>query len=216
MHDSKRSGGEDCVRPVRRNPGSDRVLGVERLEPQLHQCLRAHHSRRRSLHHRDLGTTLPEVRRDVVRRTVGAYDDTRLAGVGIAVLVAARVAMPPLKRLDTWQRNDVRRPVSASREHELLGSQGRARSIADDINTPFRFLFIVFCVNAFGGRPIVQLHHLSVHFQPVTDLVLGREDGPVLGKGNVRQMVVPDRIMQDERAVAVAPQVSPPARSFPG
>ena len=58
------------------------------------------------------------------------------------------------------------------------------------------------------GAPVVELHHLRVHLEPVADLVLGREHRPVLGELDVRQVVVPDRVVQAERLVALAPGVA--------
>ena len=61
-----------------------------------------------------------------------------------------------------------------------------------------------------GRAPIIELHDLGVHFQPVADLVLRREYRPVLRERQIRHMVVPDRIMQAERLVALAPAVAGP------
>src|SRR6185295_11216665 len=55
--------------------------------------------------------------------------------------------------------------------------------------------------------PVVELHHPRVHLEPVADLVLRREHRPVLGELDVRQVVVPDRVVQAERLVALAPRV---------
>ena len=67
-------------------------------------------------------------------------------------------------------------------------------------------------LRALGGAPVVQLHHLGVHLQPVADLVLGREHRPVSRERQVRQVVVPDRVVQAQRLVALAP--GSPGRAF--
>ena len=56
---------------------------------------------------------------------------------------------------------------------------------------------------AVGRAPVVELHHPRVHLEPVADLVLRREDRPVLGELDVGQVVVPDRVVQAERLVAL-------------
>ena len=56
--------------------------------------------------------------------------------------------------------------------------------------------------------PVVELHDLRVALEPVAHLVLGREDGPVVGEGQVGHVVVPDRVVQAERVVAAAPLVA--------
>ena len=61
---------------------------------------------------------------------------------------------------------------------------------------------------AVGGAPVVELHHPRVHLQPVGDLVLGREHRPVGGELDVGQVVVPDRVVQAQRLVALAPRVA--------
>ena len=89
-----------------------------------------------------------------------------------------------------------------------FGSQRDLLAVAIDDDGPFLLRRVVF--RALGGRlgPVVQLHHLGVHFQPVADLVLGREHRPVLREVDIGQMVVPDRIVQAERLVALAPGVA--------
>src|ERR1022692_5120510 len=59
--------------------------------------------------------------------------------------------------------------------------------------------------------PVVEFHDLRVRLKPVGDLVLGREDRPVVREPQVGQVVVPDRVMQAERLVAAAPLVAGPA-----
>src|SRR4029079_5523471 len=73
---------------------------------------------------------------------------------------------------------------------------------------PLARLLVV--LGALGGRraPVVELHHPRVHLEPVADLVLRREHRPVLGELDVRQVVVPDRVVQAERLVALAPGVA--------
>ena len=103
-------------------------------------------------------------------------------------------------------RRDVRLGRHAGGEHELLGPQHDLLAVAVDDHGP---LVAVEGRRAHGrGAPVVELHHPRVHLQPVADLVLGREDGPVLGELDVRQVVVPDRVVQAERLVALAPGVT--------
>ena len=75
------------------------------------------------------------------------------------------------------------------------------------------FFLVEFRAFAFGGAPIVELHHLGVHFQPVADLVLGREDRPMIRERQIGQMVVPDGIMQAERSCSVCAIDRPAARA---
>ena len=86
---------------------------------------------------------------------------------------------------------------------------GRSTTSSPSRSTTHRPLLAVEGGRAHGrGAPVVELHHPRVHLQPVADLVLGREDGPVLGELDVRQVVVPDRVVQAERLVALAPGVA--------
>ena len=96
------------------------------------------------------------------------------------------------KRLECNSRHevfDVRyrdfsgQPIGSRREHELLGpkddggpptsSPRRTIPFSDRHKTRARI----------RSRPIVELHDLGVHFEPVADLVLGREDGEFSGNG---------------------------------
>ena len=83
-------------------------------------------------------------------------------------------------------------------------------AVAAHDNGPFLLLVVIDSALGLGRGPVIQLHHLGVHFQPVADLVLGREDRPVPGKVDIGQMVVPDGVMQAERLVALAPAVAGP------
>src|SRR5258708_16264710 len=78
----------------------------------------------------------------------------------------------------------------------------------DDVR--FSSLLVVRCLLAFGRAPVIELHHLCIHFEPVPDLVLRGEDRPVPWKGKIGQMIIPNRIMQAEGLVTLAPAVTRP------
>jgi len=69
-------------------------------------------------------------------------------------------------------------------------------------------LLVKACALAFCARPIIEFHDFGVHFQPVANLVFWGEDGPVVGEGQVRHVVVPDRVVQAQRLVATAPLIT--------
>ena len=93
-------------------------------------------------------------------------------------------------------------------EDQLFGPQGDLLAGAVEHNGPFALLFVVGRAFRFGRTPIVEFHHLGVHFQPVADLVLGREYRPVRRERQIGHVIVPDRVMQAERLVALAPAVA--------
>ena len=152
---------------------------------------------------------LPQRGADVVGRVVGADHDRLLA--------ARRRPGPgcweewcwsPLKTSIPRDLGHVRLARHAGRQHELLRAQRDVRAVALDDDRPLAGVLVV--ARALGGRgaPVVELHHPRVHLQPVADLVLRREHRPVLGELDVRQVVVPDRVVQAERLVALAPGVA--------
>src|SRR5665811_1812565 len=49
---------------------------------------------------------------------------------------------------------------------------------------------------------------MTLAYISIADLVLGREDRPVLGEIDVGQVIVPDGVVQAERLVAVAPGIT--------
>ena len=102
----------------------------------------------------------------------------------------------------------VRRAVCAGREHELLWTQHRCSRPRVDQHRPLALPSIVARVEAFGRSPVVELHHPGIHLQPIAHLVLRREHRPVVRERQVGQVVVPDRVVQHERLVAVPPRVA--------
>ena len=95
-------------------------------------------------------------------------------------------------------------------EDELLGAQRHRAALALDLHGPLLRLGIPARALGLGRAPVVELHHPRVHLQPVADLVLRREHGPVLGELDVGKVVVPDRVVEAERLVAAAPLVAGP------
>ena len=94
------------------------------------------------------------------------------------------------------------------RHHQLLGTQRDLAAVPLDLEDPLAAAGVVARPRRRRGAPVVQLHHPRVHLEPVGDLVLGREHRPMVGKRDVRQVVVPDRVVQAERLVALAPRVT--------
>ena len=82
--------------------------------------------------------------------------------------------------------------------------------VANDLDRPLLLRVVVARALAFGAAPVVQLHHLRVHLEPVGDLVLGAEHRPVIGERKVGEVVVPDRIVQAQALVALPPGVAGP------
>src|SRR5690606_35946766 len=112
------------------------------------------------------------------------------------------------KALASLEVGNVRLAGHAGREDELLWPQHHLFTVAVDDDGPFLRRLVPFRRPRGGARPVVQLHDLRVEFQPVADLVLRRENRPVLRKVDIGQVIVPDGIMQAERLVALAPAVA--------
>ena len=123
--------------------------------------------------------------------------------------------MSPSNESAPGDLRDVRPPGHAGREHELFGLEddpfgAPVVETTLDLDRPLLGVLVVRRPDALARAPVVELHHLRVHLQPVTDLVLRREDRPVLRELDVRKVVVPDRIVEAQRLVAVAPRVARP------
>jgi len=56
--------------------------------------------------------------------------------------------------------------------------------------------------------PDVEFQDLGVGFEPVPELVFWSEDGPMLREVDVREMVVPDRVVEDELMVSISPIIA--------
>src|ERR1700722_13310495 len=121
--------------------------------------------------------------------------------------MARRMMLLALESLHALEARHDRLGGHARREHQLLRPQGDLLAVAIEDDGPLFLLWVE--ARAFGCRlgPVVQLHYLGIHFQPVADLVLRREHRPVLGEVDIGEMVVPDRIVQAERLIALAPRI---------
>ena len=59
------------------------------------------------------------------------------------------------------------------------------------------------CGLKIGLGPYVQFEQLGVGFEPLRKLVLGRKDRPVRREREVRQMIIPNRIVEHQLMVSV-------------
>ena len=108
------------------------------------------------------------------------------------------------------QVDDVRRAVGAGRENELSGFECDRARFANDLDGPLLFRGIEAGRFDLGRAPVVELHRRDVGLDPVAHLVLRREDRPALRERHVGKMIVPHRVVQHERPVAVAPRIARP------
>src|SRR5271166_5293148 len=98
----------------------------------------------------------------------------------------------------------------SGREHEMLRPQRDFPAVLLDEDGPFLLRLVVARLLAGRRAPVVELHDLRIHLEPVADLVLGREHRPVRRERQIGHVVVPDRIVQTEGLVAIAPAVAGP------
>ena len=99
-----------------------------------------------------------------------------------------------------------RRAIGAGGKDQLRGHQGDGRARVIHLHRPARAVIL----RGGDGRagPDIQLEQAGIGLKPVAHLILGGKDRPGFGEGQVGHVVIPDRIMQHEAAVAVAPTVA--------
>ena len=118
---------------------------------------------------------------------------------------------PGCAELWCWSPREVRddrTPAHAGGEHQLLRAQHHRLALTLDRNGPLLRGVVVVRALRLGVAPVVELHDLGVGLEPVGDLVLRREHRPVVRELQVRQVVVPDGVVQAEALVAAAPLVA--------
>src|SRR5262249_4957904 len=93
----------------------------------------------------------------------------------------------------------------AGRQYQVLGPQHQALAGAVDEDPPLAQALVKLRPITFRIGPVVELHDLDVHLQPVRELVLGREHRPVVGKRQMGRGALPTRTMQGQRLAAAAP-----------
>ena len=137
-------------------------------------------------------------------------DDDVLAGVGVAAGEVRRVVLLAAEGVLAGIRRPVGVAAHPERDDEVLRSQHDLLAVAVDGDDPLLRLVVPARVAARRPGPVAELHERDVVLEPVADLVLGREHRPVLGELEVGQVVVPDRVVQVEGRVALAPGVTRP------
>ena len=150
--------------------------------------------------HRSTATSWPELAAPMTTAFLPLYFELS------AYWLECRIS--PLKSAAPGRLDQFRRAVGAGGEDQLRGAQDDRLAVAHQLDGPAHVTLVEACRDALGAAPIAQLHHLDVHLEPVAHLVLGGEDGPVGGERDVGQVIVPDRVVQHERAVAVAPGIA--------
>jgi hypothetical protein len=144
-----------------------------------------------------------------MRRASRADHHGALALEGGARGVVGGVEEGARELLAALEADLVRRPVGAGAEDELAGRHSHRLAVAaPDGGGPAARARIPGRALAGGGGPDVELEDRGVSFEPVAHLVLRAEDRPGLGEGEVGEVVVPDGVVEDEAAIAVAPAVA--------
>ena len=143
-----------------------------------------------------------------MRRIIRADNDTALAGKFFAPAVLAGMVLAPTEERRAgkfWHAGPARH---AGGQHQMAWLQRDRLALAHDLNRPLLRCLVEGRAQAFGRRPVVQLHQLGIGLEPVAHLVLRRVNRPVVWERQVGQVVVPDRVVQAERLVALAPGVA--------
>src|SRR6478735_169508 len=175
-----RQGGKQQVGFLRGDAVGQRLFGVQPAESQVHEGFAAGNMRRGPLDHGDVRAVFPKVGANIVGRIVGADDHGFLAGPVATARVLGRVVLLPQEGLGAVERGDARVPRYTQGEDELLRAQGDRFAVAHHLHHPLLGRFVEAGVGALGFGPVVQFHDPCVVFQPVADLVLGRENRPVV------------------------------------
>ena len=199
---------EDQVGLLGRDARGERPLRVEVTQAVLHQAVALDDVRRAALHHRHVDVVLPQRSTDVEGAVVAADDDRAPAAVGVRTGVARGVVHVAAEDVEAGDVRHPRLAAHAGGEHDLGGAQGEWPALALDLDGPLPRLVRPGRRRRHRVGPVGHLHDLDVRLEPVADLVLGGEHRPVVGELQVGQVVVPDRVVQAERLVAVAPLVA--------
>ena len=131
-----------------------------------------------------------------------------LPAVVVGAAELAGMLLRPSERVGPGDPRDIRHAGHARRQDQLPGPQHDRLPCALDGHRPVLRVFVILSAAAVGGMPVVQLHDLGVHLQPIADLVLGREHRPMVGKRQVGKVVVPHGVVQAERLVAIPPRIA--------
>ena len=161
-----------------------------------------------ALQHGHIRVVLPQRGTDIVSGIVGAHHDHLLATIGIRPRVLAGVLLLTFEGFGPRKVRHIGHARHARGQHQLLGPQGHGLAVAYHLDHPLAARLIELSTLTGRGVPVIELHDLGIHLQPVRDLVLGREHRPVCREGDVRHVVVPHRIMQTQGLVAIAPGIA--------
>ena len=90
---------------------------------------------------------------------------------------------------------DVGHSGHAGSQYQLRGFKDEFLAISIYYDCPRLGGFVESGGLASGSGPVIQLHDSRVAFQPVANLVLGREHRPMIRERQIGQVIVPDRIV---------------------
>ena len=89
----------------------------------------------------------------------------------------------------------------------MRGLQSYGLAFAHDFDDPLLLLVVELGRFADSFCPVIQFHHFGIHFQPISDFVFWAENWPVIREWQIWHVVIPNRVMQAERLVTVAPGI---------
>ena len=162
----------------------------------------------RTLHHRHVRTVLPQRGTDVEGRVVGPDDHARFPRYASGPGWADEWCWSPRNRSMPGKDGRLGLPDMPVARTSCAGRNTIGWPSRSTLHCPLAGRLVVGRALGLGIGPVVELHDLRVGLQPVGDLVLGREDRPAGGELQIRQVVVPDRVVQAEGLVAAAPLVT--------
>lgn len=153
---------------------------------------------------------LPQSVADIMRGIVRANDRAFLAFVIASAGEIAIVILLAVECVSYFENRNIRHSGQSHGKHELFWSQCYGLALALDHNNPFFGGVVIVGALCLCQAPIIKLPNLGVGFDPVAQLILGREDWPIVRELQIGEMVVPDGIMQAQRLVALEPLIAGP------
>src|SRR4051794_12785823 len=117
--------------------------------------------------------------------------------------------------INAFELGHARNAADAHRHDDVAWPHRSGAPVRDGKpNGPSPLRPVIFASQKYGLGPDIKLHALRIELKPICELVFGNVHRPGVGKWHISKMIHADFVVEFQRAISPAPNVSDPLRLF--